>query len=176
MIALSTVFKVFAAFGSYNRHVYFLFQENSTFIVLDCLAYGCLGAVLLDSRAEAVKNFFARRAVPVFLLGCFLLLVPAIAGLDLGMQSLGLILLLLQSVLMPEFSAFKFLNRPWMVRIGVLSYSLYIWQQLAYVLWPFPKLWFLAFPATFVAGWLSYKFLEKPFLVLRSKFRAHVNV
>ena len=89
----------------------------------------------------------------------------------MAIQSFGFIFLLLQSVLLPEFKPFKILNHRWLVGIGILSYSLYIWQQLIFVLWPFPQLWFLAFPMTFVAAWLSYNLLEKPFFALRSKLR-----
>ena len=95
--------------------------------------------------------------------------------MGLGLQSFGFIFLLLQSVLVPEFLPYRILNNPWMVKIGILSYSLYIWQQLVFQLWPAPKLWFLALPMTIVAAWLSYNFLEKPFFSLRSKFRLPVR-
>jgi peptidoglycan/LPS O-acetylase OafA/YrhL len=176
MILLSWVWKCIALLGCYNRHLFFLFQENSTFLYLDALAYGCLGAILLDAHPVALEKFFEKFALPVLVLSCFFLVVPEIAGLGAGVQSLAFIFLLLQSVVLPEFKPFKFLNHRWMVQIGVLSYSLYVWQQLVYQLWPFPRLWFLSFPATFAAGWLSYNFLEKPFFPLRSKFRAHGNV
>jgi len=176
MILFSIGCKLIALLGSYDRHLFFLFQEDSTLLFLDCLAYGSLGAILMDSRPEVLKKFFERYSLPVFLLSCLCLVIPEIAGLGIGMQSFGFSFLLLQSVLVPEFKPFKFLNHRWIVRIGVLSYSLYIWQQLVYVLWPFPKFWFLSFPAILVAGWLSYTFLEKPFFALRSKFRATGNV
>jgi peptidoglycan/LPS O-acetylase OafA/YrhL len=102
-------------------------------------------------------------------------LLPEIAGLGIGLQAAGFAFLLLQSVLLPEFKPFQCLNHRWLVKIGVLSYSLYIWQELVYLLWPLPSLWFLSFPATFAAGLLSYNFLEKPFLSLRAKFRTHAH-
>ena len=173
IIVVSWVWKVIALLGCYDRHLFFLFQENSTFLYLDAIGYGCLGAILLDSRPDDLKNFFARYALPVFFLSCLLLIIPEVAGLGVGVQSLAFIFLVLQSVVTPEFKPFKFLNNRWVVKIGVLSYSLYVWQQLVYLLWPFPNLWMLSFPATFIAGWLSYNFLEKPFFTLRSKFRRH---
>jgi len=173
MVLLSVACHIIALLGSYNRHLFFLFEENSTFLFLDSIAYGCLGAILLDAKAESLKRFFKKFFIPLFPLSCLLLLIPEFVGLGAGMQSLGYILLLLQSVLAPEFKPFKLLNHPWLVQIGVWSYSLYIWQQLVYVLWPFPKVWFLAFPMTFVVAWISYNFLEKPFFALRSRFRRH---
>ena len=175
MIVISVGCKIIALLGCYNRHLYFLFQDNSTCLFLDCIAYGCLGAILLDKRPASLKRFFERFLLPVFLLSCLCLLVPEFAGLGLGLQSFGFIFLLLQSVLVPEFLPYRILNNPWMVKIGILSYSLYIWQQLVFQLWPAPKLWFLALPMTIVAAWLSYNFLEKPFFSLRSKFRLPVR-
>ncbi len=176
LVVISLGWKLISLLGCYNRHLFFLFQENSTFEHLDGLAYGCIGAILMDSRAEALKHFFEKHSLPVFSLAVLLLVIPEISGLEMGMQSLAFIFLLLHSVLIPEFGPFKFLNNRWLAGIGVLSYSLYVWQQLVYVLWPFPTLWFLALPATFAAGWLSYNFLEKPFFSLRSKLRAHGDI
>lgn len=171
-IGLSIGSKTIALLGGYDRHLYFLFQDYSTFHYLDCLAYGCLGAMLLNTQPGGLKKFFEKYLFPVFLLACLLLLAPELAGLGMGLQSAGFALLLLQSVVVPGFRPFQILNHRWMVAVGILSYSLYIWQQLVFLLWPFPRQWFLSLPATFVAAWLSYNFLERPFFSLRSKFRA----
>lgn len=173
MIIFSIAWKIIALLGCYNRHLYFLFEEQSTFLYLDCISYGCIGAILLDTKAENLKIFFERFSLPIFFLSCFSLLIPEIVGLGKGMQSFGFVFLLLQSVLLPEFRPFKILNNQWMAKIGVLSYSLYVWQQIILFLWPIPKLWFLWLPMTFVAAWMSYNCLEKPFFSLRSKFRMH---
>jgi peptidoglycan/LPS O-acetylase OafA/YrhL len=171
MVLFSIGFKIVALLGCYNRHLYFLFQTNSTFINLDCIAYGCIGAILLHTKEACLKNFFSRFSLWIFLLSCLLLLIPEIAGLGEGIQSFAFFSLLFHSVLMPEWKPFRLLNNRWMIKIGVLSYSLYIWQQLVLLLWPVPKLWFLAIPAAFFIAWLSYHFLEKPFFSLRAKFR-----
>ena len=171
MIIFSVGCKIIALLGCYNRHLYFLFQDNSTLLYLDCLAYGCLGAILLATRAASLKRFFEKFSLLVFVLAIFVLLIPAFVGLGMGMQSFGFIFLLLQSVLLPQYKPFQVLNNRWVVKVGILSYSLYIWQQLVFLFWPVPKFWFLALPMTFVAAWISYNFLEKPFLSLRSRFR-----
>jgi peptidoglycan/LPS O-acetylase OafA/YrhL len=174
IIVFSAGCKLAALLGCYNRHLYFLFQENATFLYLDCIAYGCIGAIiLLDAKAEYLKMCFERFSIPVFFLSCLLILAPEFIGLGIGLQSFGFAILLFQSVLVPAFRPFSFLNNRWMIKIGVLSYSLYIWQQIIVVLWPIPKLWFLAIPMTFVAAWMSYNFLEKPLFSLRAKFRTH---
>jgi peptidoglycan/LPS O-acetylase OafA/YrhL len=175
LIGVSWVWKLIALLGCYNRHLFFLFQEDSTFIYLDALGYGCLGAILLDSRPDNLKAFFARYGLVVFPVSCVLLVIPEVAGAGVGMQSLAFIFLLTHSVVVPGFKPYQILNNGWVMKIGVLSYSLYVWQQLVYQLWPFPRLWFMSVPAVFVAGWLSYNSLEKPFFALRSKFRKCTN-
>ena len=71
---------------------------------------------------------------------------------------------------------FRFLNSKLMKHIGVLSYSLYIWQQL----FTFIRPWAHAFPysdslilnmvALYVVAYVSYNYFEKPFFKLRAKY------
>jgi len=80
-------------------------------------------------------------------------------------------LILLFSVFGPRGIWFKFLNLKIMNRIGILSYSLYLWQQLftiktKYFINTFPfSMIFLVIAALF-----SYYFIERPFLRLRSNY------
>jgi len=172
IILLSVGWKILALFGYYDRHVAFAFGDHSTFLYLDCIAYGCVGAMLTGARHGSLKWLTERLPLPVLLLACFFIIGPEISGLGKGLQNFGFLLLLLQSVLLPNFAPFRFLNHPWLVKIGALSYSLYIWQQLVFLLWPFPKLWFLSLAATFAPFWISYVFLEKTFFALRARYRA----
>ena len=57
-----------------------------------------------------------------------------------------------------------------------MSYSIYIWQQAIWMLWPaiLGKVWFLWLPVAFGDAWVSYKFLEQPFFSLRTRFRNSV--
>src|SRR5262249_35288674 len=68
---------------------------------------------------------------------------------------------------------FKVLNNRALVGIGVLSYSLYIWQQLLLVPSSSGPLWWQIFPQnialTLVVAYLSYRCVESPFLRLKAK-------
>jgi len=70
----------------------------------------------------------------------------------------------------------KFLNLKWISFIGVLSYSLYIWQQI----FTHEQPWSHSFPGSgsvlfnlpllILVGFISYHFYEKKFLLLKSRF------
>ncbi len=68
-----------------------------------------------------------------------------------------------------------FLNNPWVQFVGILSYSLYIWQQYFLIpsYNPFSKYWWARFPQNalliFPTALLSYYLIEKPFLRLKAK-------
>ncbi|WP_421944652.1 acyltransferase family protein [Pedobacter sp.] len=84
--------------------------------------------------------------------------------------------MILFSVLRKNHFIFRILNSKTFLQIGIISYSLYIWQQLLII--PkgnYPVLeQYLYFPinllCVFVIGFLSYYFFEKPFLRLKMKF------
>lgn len=64
------------------------------------------------------------------------------------------------------------LNNKWIVKMGVLSYSLYLWQQL--FLHNKSSLFIFKFPVNIICcvivAILSYEIIEKPFLRLKKKF------
>jgi peptidoglycan/LPS O-acetylase OafA/YrhL len=67
---------------------------------------------------------------------------------------------------------FAFLNFKWINQIGILSYSLYLWQQVFFA----PSIGiFSIFPLNilfiFMAAGLSYRFIERPFLILKSEHK-----
>jgi peptidoglycan/LPS O-acetylase OafA/YrhL len=73
---------------------------------------------------------------------------------------------------------FKFLNLRFMNYIGKLSYSIYLWQQLFTSYQPnyfFQKLPYGIFLIA-VMSFLSFKFIETPFLHLRNKFKPSVKL
>lgn len=72
---------------------------------------------------------------------------------------------------------FDFLNWRVLRWIGVLSYSLYIWQQMFTFDFPWANVYppitnsiWLNVTALFAVAYLSYTFFEKPFLALRKRF------
>jgi peptidoglycan/LPS O-acetylase OafA/YrhL len=81
----------------------------------------------------------------------------------------------------PDFLA-TVLNTGVLVRIGILSYSVYVWQQLfiginnvqpwLHFLKDYPDsiVFILKFPVIFLIGTLSYYFFEKKFIILKQQF------
>jgi peptidoglycan/LPS O-acetylase OafA/YrhL len=72
----------------------------------------------------------------------------------------------------PDFIVGRFLNHWLLAQIGVLSYSLYLWQQMflnragTWAIQRFP----LNLACVAVAAWVSYYLIERPFLGLRLRF------
>jgi len=74
--------------------------------------------------------------------------------------------------------AYKLLNNPVFKAIGLLSYSIYIWQQL----FVHQQAWAMSFkygtalgvnlPLLLLVAYLSYHYFEKPFLRLKVKFHS----
>lgn len=173
-ILFAAGFRTIELLGAYDRHhAHYLFYKYSTFNYMDCLAWGCLGALMLAAKKNWVEVFTGKRPAICFSICFSLILIPFLAQLGKGLQAVGFIGLLLQSVVSPQWMVYRVLNWGWMKKIGILSYSIYLWQQLFWMLWP-PALanwWFLWLPIAIGIAWLSYRFLEKPLLGLRAKFR-----
>jgi len=80
-------------------------------------------------------------------------------------------------LLLAALAGSAWLSRPWLVYLGRISYGLYVFHGVAVWLvaaWWWP--WGLpaAFVSTLVAAAVSYRFLELPFLRLKSRF-THVS-
>lgn len=151
--------------------------------VCDALATGCILALLRD-RLWAVRSY--RRLVE----SPYVLLVPATAIaliavhpsednvpsstgaalikhlLALPLLNIGIALVIDRYIRFPASAVGKLLNSRPAQWIGVRSYSLYLWQEVF-------TLSHLAMPAkligTFVSAWISYRYVETPFLALRSR-------
>jgi peptidoglycan/LPS O-acetylase OafA/YrhL len=166
-----------------------IFYRYSFFNFFDSLTVGCLCAFLLARKREWLEGVLTRRpwmvllaavvaiTVPyalrkMFLLGGFIVPFGSIVG------SFGFAALMMQSIVLPEFWVFRPLNWRWVRWIGVLSYSIYIWQQIfctepeQFGLNPH---WWNSFPGWLVtalaAAMISYYGLERPLFRLRSRFR-----
>jgi len=174
----------------YPEALHFLFQGGSFFARFDSLSYGCLTAVLFINWRDPVETFFRRHSSQIAWAGVALILAPV--GLRLlhlpgslealgfeSMQAIGFSLLLLQSMLYPKRGFYRFLNWKWVSHIGILSYSIYIWQQMfcgtSESVFGVKEAWWVSFPVwilvALMAAHASYYLLEKPLLALRSRLR-----
>jgi peptidoglycan/LPS O-acetylase OafA/YrhL len=91
-----------------------------------------------------------------------------------SLANIGMILVLEYALARQGGVIFRFLNFRAVAYVGVISYSLYLWQEL--FLDPTSWSWYARFPQnlvlTFVASLLSYYLVEKPFLRLGRRFRS----
>ncbi len=147
--------------------------------VFDSIALGCTLA-LVRPRLEAWPRYRALLAAPWFWLvpiGLILTLMitkPVVEmGLTTTLGNLGIALAIHRCVLTPDSAFGRILERPTLVWIGTLSYSLYLWQQ------PFldrhdPR-WWTTLPVNvalaLVVAMVSYYAIEKPCLRLGRRFR-----
>lgn len=155
----------------------------------DSLMWGCLFAIYYDNIYTYIKTKSKLLLLSPFiiLLGCLVtkriitLLFPdfkflehaaiAFAGSFGTITNICIGLIIIISINYENNLWFRFLNTPLMNYIGILSYSIYIWQQMFFsehlgVLSDFP----LNILYIFLAAILSYHFIEKPFLKLKDKF------
>lgn len=155
----------------------------------DALAMGCAAAILLLRHESRIVTLVMDHALLVALVGSMLVIVPhVLAGFLLAgyltvpfrntLQSLGIVLLILQSIALPKGNFYRLLNIGVVAWIGTLSYSLYIWQQLfcskpEWFGWG--PVWWMSWPgwlaATLIISCLSYYLLERPLMSLRAKLR-----
>ena len=163
------------------------FQPYSSLNHFDSLAMGCLAAVLLVAHQDKMGSLLSRFSRATVISGIALVIGPQLLiksfvaeslTVPLGntFQALGFTLLLLQSVFFPQF--FKPLNWPVVRQIGILSYSIYIWQMLFCgdpATYGLPHVWFMSFygwlPAVLLVAMSSYYCFEKPLMALRARFR-----
>ena len=173
-----------------------VFHQWSFFNNADSLAVGCLAAVLLGRGPQRFTALLQNSVAPVMLTGAGLIVLPiALHYLQLpaamgsiawflevccgrSLQSIGFALLMVQSVLLADWGVYKILNFRPLAQIGVLSYSLYIWQQVFCThpdAFGLQNVWWMSYPMwllpVIAAACLSYYGLERPLLQLRHRFR-----
>ncbi len=158
--------------------------ELTIFQRIDGIAIGCLFALNKDEILKKINGYWNT----IFYLSLITLLLlpyfPAIANklhlaflfIPLGLThgtiaNIVVALIMMYSVFGPKGIWYKMLNLKWINYIGILSYSIYLWQQI-FVLRT--KYWATHFPQNifiiFLVAMLSYHFIEKPFLKLKTKF------
>lgn len=188
-ILLAPVCRVISYLHWYPAVLGPVFTPHSFLNYCDSLAMGCASAVLLARRPGLVQwmcqTHFSRSTMvallliltPYVLCNLFILGIITVP-LGSAMQGLGFSILLLQSVTSPERKFYRMLNWSWVRQIGILSYSIYIWQQIFCAnpeTFGLGNVWWMSYPtwllAVMVVASLSYYGLEKPMLKLRARFR-----
>ncbi|RFZ85525.1 acyltransferase [Mucilaginibacter terrenus] len=151
------------------------------FIKFQSIATGCLLALLVF-RKVLDQSWLQTTKVPGNLVALVLIVwlrfddfysVKAI--LTNGIISLLTAYIVVTNIVPSGNVFYRFLNLKWLSFIGVLSYSIYIWQQLftsgdarlsLYVVsWPFNLVWIIVVPV------ISYYGFERYFLKLKNKFK-----
>ncbi len=169
---------------------YFLFPSLRGYLTmllptaLDPIMMGCLIALaegsprferlvkpLLRGPVAGAALLFLLFASPYFSLR-FRGAYSIVFGITLNSLAIGI--LMLWAVRRPQTSAGRVLDSRPIVHLGVLSYSLYLWQQL--FLTPMNTTFTGLFPwnylAVYCAALASYYLVERPFLALRQRARA----
>ncbi len=159
-------------------------NEMTLFLRIDAIATGCLFAIYQDHIIKRLQKHWRKLFYVVVILLIFLRYFPVFAekigvafifipiGVTSGTVANVLIaLLMMVSVFGPQTPWYRFLNCKPMNCLGLLSYSLYLWQQ---AFMNVSGQWFGHFPQNvffiFAAAMLSYYLIEKPFLKLKRKF------
>ncbi|MBF0153681.1 MAG: acyltransferase [Magnetococcales bacterium] len=166
-----------------------LFCRSSLLNCMDSLAIGCGCAFLLDRYPSILKRVLTTRPWKPALVALAMILTPyilvrllilGIVTVPLGstLEVLGLAVLVLQSIFMPDWGFYRILNWRLVSNIGILSYSIYIWQQIFCTkpeLFGLGPVWWISFPgwlvAVLVVSFVSYHGLERPLFNLRTRFR-----
>lgn len=144
----------------------------------DTLALGCLLALTRNSPRQVslmnrIPHWFA---ATLFVSGLGASLAwstfrsPYSAGFSPLIANLAIAVFVAKETYPSHSLAFRFLNSPLMVNLGLLSYSLYIWQQPFVYPMPNPKV-YSVFPVNYLMMFsfalMSFYLVEKPFRSLR---------
>lgn len=165
---------------------YRIFGEWSILSYADSLAAGCLGAFLIRKVVYRLKSFHA-----------MLLFVAALVVIVLGecckwtgclkngiidsfiptIQALAMMLTIWVSIFNKTGLAYRILNWSLMERVGMLSYSIYVWHFLFLSVNAGPKLsqmflydWRIWWLAALPSAIISYYCIEQPVLRLKKQF------
>jgi peptidoglycan/LPS O-acetylase OafA/YrhL len=150
----------------------------------DTILLGCLGALL---EKKILLNKWTNRIISnnycvSFLVVFAFIISPILAGqfrgaytllFGMGLDNIAVLFFLLWAIHTSSFIT-NFLNSKILTHIGVLSYSIYIWQQLLLsdkiggYSTHFPQNIVLVF----VVAACSYHLVEKPILKLKAKFKS----
>lgn len=157
--------------------------EFSILIRIDSIALGCVFALFRNEIIEKVHNhwnllfysaalsLFFLRYLPILTteLNVNYILIP-LGGTCGIIANILIAIIMMYSVFGPKMLWFKFLNLKLLNYIGILSYSIYLWQQI-FINWLgyWPMIFPLNLVCIFAMAMFSYYVIEKPFLKLKAK-------
>jgi len=166
-----------------HYHPFPWLSEQSIFIRIDAIAIGCFVALFNNEIVEKIKqnwNTLFLCSLGILFLLPWLAALVSYTPLELIFIFFGVLTgiianiiitaIMLYSVYGPKGRWYKLLNSKIFNYIGILSYSLYLWQQffISKTAW-----WITRFPQNlcfiFSAALISHYLIEKPFLKLKSK-------
>ena len=169
---------------------FYIFNSFSIFIKTDAIAMGCLFALYKDEILKfislhwkkvlyvSITILFIHSSILKILWDLGFIMAGNLYEIVIGtISSFFIALLMMYSVFGPQKGWFKFLNLRVINYIGMLSYSIYLWQQLFIYqsdcwLTQFPQnLGCVAFMALF-----SYYVIEAPFLRIKARFAAREKI
>ena len=154
------IFRIVADAGPWPTNPRYAFE-----CVADALAVGCLLAILRDRMWEnSLYRKFVRSPLSWLPILAALALIAVKQNMGvlyftvgLSLLNIGIAIVLDRYMRMPAFMIGRFLNLAPMVWLGLVSYSLYLWQQLfAWALLPTP----LKLLLTLICATISYYAIE----------------
>ncbi|TRW23034.1 acyltransferase [Flavobacterium zepuense] len=149
----------------------------------DTILFGCLGALIeKNERIKAILFKYLNKTALVAVVAILVFVVSPILNMKFkgsyqmvlgeSFNAICITFLLFWCIYIPSKVA-NFLNYKFIAQIGILSYSLYIWQQL--ILTTNTNLWINKFPqnlgVVFVIALVSYYMIEKPILKLKKRLK-----
>lgn len=154
---------------------------NTAYLVLEpgliSILIGSLGAIILFkfkvNTSLQISFLSIFQALAILMFWYFDINGSFISGL---IRDLLITAFIISTICFSNSIFYKLLNIPILKKIGILSYSIYIWQQLFVNKQPWAhsfkyadSLW-LNLPALLIVSYLSYHYFEKPFLKFKIKF------
>jgi peptidoglycan/LPS O-acetylase OafA/YrhL len=128
----------------------------------------------LIGGAFAIGDWKWPRTAPVHIVAALLIVwcplaikTTVLLPFDTAVTAFGMATMIAWLVANPNSAAGRLLSHPAPVFVGILSYSIYLWQEL--FLGPHARWWSL--PAVALVSFASYGLIERPFLRLRERGR-----
>ncbi len=153
---------------------------------MDSILWGCIASFLQFGLLSPLYYRIIHNS-KFTLLGCLLLFLSVAIRysafretLLFTFQGVGLLLIIPSIGIGKNKSAIRILESPWLVFVGKISYSLYLFHWVALklannLLQEFSIAWHLVFwTVTLLLTLSSYFFIEIPFVSLRRKFGSHM--